>query len=267
VHNLPDLPTVSSSHRVERAFGDFPSWLNSFNNLMSSVADNALYPVIMASYFPWTLTYWQKWAFMAGATLIALYLNYRGLELVGSVSTLLTIFILLPVVLLFCWDARKIDPAQQWTVKPDRMDWGAFLGVTLWIYSGWDSVGTIAGEVENVERTYPIAVLLCLGMQATAYIMPVIWGLTFNGAADDWVNGYFGTLGHRVDPPVGYIMDVSAMVGNFGVYMAEITCTSRVMWAMGTDSMGKQLLSQFGYLSPTHHTPVVALLVQTVITW
>jgi len=253
---------------VQRAFGDFVAWINSFNNLLCCVADNALYPVIMVSYLPtyFDITYWQSWGIMLACVLLAFILNVYGIEMIGWVSTVLTLLIFLPVCILFVWEAKQIDPATQWTQTVETVDWGTFLGVTLWIYSGWDSAGTIAGEVENVHIVYPISVVLCLFMQSAAYILPVIWGLSYNQDLTNWVNGYFGTLADETNFGMGVLVTVAAMVGNFGVYLAEILCTSHMIWAMAAPQRRKQLPAVFAQRSARFHTPVVALLFQTVAT-
>jgi amino acid transporter len=45
--------------------------------------------------------------------------------------------------------------------------------VAMWNYMGWDNASTVAQEVENPRRNYPLAMLATCGIVALSYILPL----------------------------------------------------------------------------------------------
>jgi len=165
---------------VTRAFGDFWGWFNSHNSMLANFFDNALFPVIFVDYVNqmYHITYWEAWAIKLVIIIIIVLLNLRGIDMVSWVSALLTCAILIPLALELIFRFKHINPAEQWTQVPhdifDRkeVDWGLFLSTSLWLYAGWDGLGTIAGEVKNPATTFPrgiiLALILCSGVFFTS---------------------------------------------------------------------------------------------------
>jgi amino acid transporter len=59
-------------------------------------------------------------------------------------------------------------------VRPQH--WGLFFNTMLFNYTGWDSLGSLAGEVTNGKRAFPIGVLGALALITINYALPVFLG-------------------------------------------------------------------------------------------
>jgi amino acid transporter len=55
--------------------------------------------------------------------------------------------------------------------------------IAMWNYMAWDNASTVAGQVRNPQRKYPLALLGALALIATCYIIPVA-ALWHTGIAD-----------------------------------------------------------------------------------
>jgi amino acid transporter len=62
-------------------------------------------------------------------------------------------------------------------------DWGLFMSTIMWSYTGWDSLGCIAGEVQNPSKTYIRGSLVTICMVTFTYVIPVLTSVQVSGVA------------------------------------------------------------------------------------
>lgn len=89
-------------------------------------------------------------------------LDVCRLTVVSFVSLIEVIIILAPfmvqMILVFVNGDFQLS---KFLVQPKDPDWGLFLSTILWAYSGWDGLGSFAGEVKDPTRTYPRGIPEC----------------------------------------------------------------------------------------------------------
>jgi amino acid transporter len=110
--------------------------------------------------------------------------------------------------------------------------------IAMWNYMGWDNASTVAGEVHNPQRNYPLALLGALALIATCYVIPVatLWhtGIDPSGfATGSWV----AVAGRVVGPALGWAIVIGGMVCGLGMNNALVLSYSRVPYAMAQDQM------------------------------
>jgi len=255
---------------VERAFGDFWGWFNSHNSMLANFFDNALFPVIFVDYLKqvYPLGFWEAWGIKVAIIILIVALNLRGIDMVSWVSALLTCAILVPLVLELIFQFKHIDPAEQWMQIPhnifDRkdVDWGLFLSTALWLYAGWDGLGTIAGEVKNPATTFPRGIILALFLCSGVFLLPVIIGLSVSTDRHDWQTGFFLQIAKSIHPWLGWWVLVGAMLTNFGLYNGGLAASSRAMWAMGEFG---HLPKAFNWTWERYNTPWFSIVVSGVV--
>ena len=69
------------------------------------------------------------------------------------------------------------------------------LFVVMWNYLGWDGLSTVAGEVENPRKTFPLALAIMIPAITLVYLLPVLAGLAGSTDWQAWTAGYFPVLG------------------------------------------------------------------------
>eukprot|EP01114_Cavostelium_apophysatum_P024194 TRINITY_DN9404_c0_g1_i1.p1 TRINITY_DN9404_c0_g1~~TRINITY_DN9404_c0_g1_i1.p1 ORF type:complete len:393 (+),score=66.08 TRINITY_DN9404_c0_g1_i1:238-1416(+) len=253
-----------------RAFGDFIGWINSYNYVISSCFDNAIYPIIFVEYLGRSLpdlTETEKWFIKFALVLFITAINLVGLEVVSWVSAVLTVAICFPLVIEFGMVATQISPSTQWTLIPEDVDWGLYLSTVLWIYAGWDSLGTIAGEVKNPSVTYPKGILMALILNSAVYLAPIIVGLTVSTDPKKWKAGFFEEIAFGINPILGRTVMVGAVLSNVGVFNAGMVASARTMSAMGEgESQARQLPAIFAYNWKRFNSPAFSVLANGVIT-
>jgi amino acid transporter len=245
---------------AQQLFGDFWGFQAGAWTLTASFLDNALYPVLFAE----TLGYWlpgmshlQRWAAAVLFIAIITYLNYRGIEIAGRAAVALTIFLMSPLVWIVASGFRhaRYNPLVPFTA-PGTDPWaglGQGLTLAIWFYSGYTEVSSAAEEIQNPQRTIPLALLLVTPLVVLSYALPTLAGLTSLGGWQNWESGHFSKIGEALG---GRILGHWAFLGSVAsfsvIFMAYVLWYSRLAWAMAAQG---HLPAYFTRLHPRYGTP------------
>src|SRR5258708_24673512 len=175
---------------VRAAFGDFWGFQAGWWNWSASFLLGGTYGVLTADYltffFP-GLVGRKHYAIAVAVIALIGYINVRGIQMVGAVATALEILILMPIVALCMiaatkWHHNPFSPLVPPHVPPFQV-FGVGLALGLWLYSGYEQVSSVAEEVENPERSYPIALAVVVPLSVATYFLPTMFSLA---ALGDW---------------------------------------------------------------------------------
>jgi amino acid transporter len=167
---------------VRRALGPFWGFQEAWLSLAASVFDMAIYPTLFTLYLgrlsPALTAGWHGFVWELMLVVGCCGWNLLGAPSVGRGSVWLFLLLLFPFVVLVGFAVvhgmRNPAPAGLWAAAP--ASGGSFslaVMVAMWNYMGWDNASTIAQEVENPARTYPLAMLLNGGLVALTYVIPL----------------------------------------------------------------------------------------------
>ena len=109
--------------------------------------------------------------------------------------------------------------------------------LVLWNYMGWDSISTIAGEMENPRRDYPRALLISVLLISAVYVVPSMVGLALLGTENfEWTTGAWSAAAKQnAGPWLGQFTSAMGMISAIGLYSALVLVYSRVPFVMGQD--------------------------------
>jgi amino acid transporter len=238
------MPVEGGFYRWVRAgFGDFWGFLAGWWNWSASFLLGSVYAVQFADYlgfyFP-ELTGWRHWIVSLAIVAVITYINVRGIQLVGKFATALELFILLPVLVLVVialtkWHHNPFVPVVP-PHQPTFKIFGVGLAIGLWLYSGYEQCSTVAEEVDNPRRTYPIALALVVPMSIAAYFLPTLVSLAALGNWTNWHTGYFPTAAKLIGGPwLGAWMTLAAMITQVALLNGTILASTRMPFAMAED--------------------------------
>ncbi|RAL52082.1 hypothetical protein DM860_014909 [Cuscuta australis] len=248
---------------VSSAFGQFWGFQQGWMKWLSGVIDNALYPVLFLDYLKSEIPAlgggFPRVGAVLGLTLILTYANYRGLTTVGFVAVLLGIFSLLPFLVMGLISIPKIEP-RRWLVGADfhNVDWNLYLNTLFWNLNYWDSISTLAGEVENPKKILPRALFYALLLVVAAYLFPM---LTATGAVplhrDKWSDGYYSEIAMILGGKwLRWWVEGAAAVSNLGMFVAEMSGDSFQLLGMAERGMLPEVFAR----KSRHGTPPVGIL-------
>ena len=161
---------------VRRAMGPFWGFQEAWLSLAASVFDMALYPTLFVLYLRrmWPRMGDSHVALAVGVGVVAVCVlwNLAGAASVGTGSVVVGALLLAPFAVLSVEALLKPSVAAPPVAGP-HLPLVMGVLVVMWNYMGWDNASTIAGEVENPQRTYPLGILLTVGAVAATYIIAV----------------------------------------------------------------------------------------------
>jgi amino acid transporter len=265
------IPVEGGFYRWVRAgYGNFWGFLAGWWNWSASWLLGATYAVLfsdyLAIYFP-PLTGWKH--YLVSIVLISLlaYINIRGIQMVGIVSTILEFSVLIPVLLLCIiaatqWHHNPFHPLTPPHVPPFQV-FGVGLALGLWLYSGYEQCSSVAEEIENPQRSYPLALAIVVPLSMAVYFLPALFSLAALDNWQDWNTAYLSTAARLIGGSwLGFLMTIAAMLGNISLLNATVLTSTRMPSAMAEDGYLPPL---FAAKHPKFGTPWIAILISSAI--
>ncbi len=265
------MPVEGGFYRwVRAAFGDFWGFLTGWWNWCAAFLLCGAYAVLFADYLSFYFPQLAGWKHtLAAVALIAVvaYINIRGIQLVGAFATLLEIFVLLPVAVLCVmgflkWRFNPFIPL----VPPHRPlfeIFGVGLALGLWSYSGYEQLSTVAQEVDNPRRNYPLALAIVVPMSIATYFLPTFSSLAALNNWQDWGPGFFSEAARLIGGhSLAAALTLAAAVANICLLNSTVLATTRMPFAMAQDGF---LPRQLTRLHPRFGTPAVCIAISAVV--
>jgi len=269
---------------VCRGCGSFWGCINAYNSLLCNLFDNAIYPVLVMDYwqryYKNSLTDRQVLIIKVSIVAAGALINLFRVRLIGNISAIITLVVLSPFIAGFCLTVTKITPSTQWTYSPpggDHRDWAAFLCTLLWLHTGWDGLGAVAGEVKNGKKSYIKAVVLCALMNCFVYLIAIISAATVpvptEGIKDPWGDAYLLDVSEYFFRNGGFYVAVVSAIDNICMYFVAISTTSRAISKMADDGRFDKLEQNkiamlpgfMGLELKATSSPIIAIVVQSIL--
>jgi amino acid transporter len=265
------MPVEGGFYRWSRAaFGNFWGFLAGWWNWCASFLLGAVYAVnfsdYLGFYFP-QVTGWRHYIVSLLVVALITWINVRGIEAVGKFATALEIFILLPVLALVVIALSKWQHNPFVPITPPHQPlfsvFGVGLALGLWLYSGYEQCSTVAEEVENPRRSYPLALAIVVPMSIAVYFLPTLASLAALGNWQSWHTRYFSDAAQLIGGPwLGSWMTVAAMITNLSLLNATVLTSTRMPFAMAEDGYLPSVLTD---KHPSYGTPWIAIIASGTI--
>ncbi|KAG6482484.1 probable polyamine transporter At1g31830 [Zingiber officinale] len=247
---------------VSSALGPFWGFQQGWMKWLSGVIDNALYPVLFLDYLKSGVPALEGGLPRTSAVLILTialtYLNYRGLNIVGWMAVFLGVFSIAPFILMGVVAIPKLRPARWLAVNWHSVDWNLYLNTLFWNLNYWDSVSTLAGEVDNPKKTLPKALFYALILVVVGYLYPL---LAATGAIpldrELWTDGYFSDAAKILAGVwLRWWVQGASALSNMGMFVAEMSSDSYQLLGMAERGM----LPEFFSKRSRYGTPLMGIL-------
>lgn len=250
---------------VQRACGEFWGFQAGWWRTVSIYVDNTIYVVLAGSYFTSVvhLSPLQEYAFKASMIIVFTYINIRGIRDVGFASTAISMLVMLAFALVAVigfatWHSNPFEPF----VPPGQslvQSIGAGLAIGIWMYSGYESMSTMAGEIQN-PQVIPKATLITVPLIMAVYILPTMGGLASLGSWGQWASegglSYSDVVASHF-PTLGILFVLVAVLANFSVFNTYIASGSRGFFALAEDNLAPGVLVK---CSKDRGVPYIAVL-------
>jgi len=265
------MPVEGGFYRWTRAaFGDFWGFLAGWWNWSASFLLGGSYAVLFADYltfyFP-GITGWKHWLVSFALIVVITWINVRGIQTVGKAATAFEVFMFIPVIAmvvlgLMKWHHNPFVPMVP-PNQPFSKVFGVGLALGIWLYSGYEQVSSVAGDVENPQRAYPRALALVIPLSIATYFLPPFAALAALGNWQQWNDGYFSTAALLIGGPwLGNLMTIGAMVGNVALLNSTMLTATPMPFTLAEDGYLPPFLTR---RHPRYGTPWIAILISAAI--
>ncbi len=265
------MPVEGGFYRWTRAaFGDFWGFLAGWWNWSASFLLGGSYAVLFADYltfyFP-GITGWKHWLVSFALIACITWINIRGIQTVGKAATAFEVFMFIPVIVMVVlglarWHHNPFVPMVP-PNQPFSKVFGVGLALGIWLYSGYEQVSSVAGDVENPQRSYPRALALVIPLSIATYFLPPFAALAALGNWQQWNDGYFSTAAQLIGGSwLGSLMTIGAMVGNVALLNSTMLTATPMPFTLAEDGYLPPFLTR---RHPRYATPWIAILISAAI--
>ncbi|OWM73402.1 probable polyamine transporter At3g13620 [Punica granatum] len=225
---------------AERAFGPFPGSMMGSWKFLSGVINIAAFPVLCIDYlkklFPVFESGWPRILAVVLSTCGLSFLNFTGLNIVGYGAVLLGIVSLMPFILMSLIAIPKIKPHRWGSLgqKGVDKDWNLYFNTLFWNLNFWDNVSTLAGEVDEPQKTFPTALFFAVIFTCVSYIIP-LFAVTGALPLDQmqWESGFHAVAaGIIAGKWLKIWVEVGAVLSAIGLFEAQLSSSAYQLLGM-----------------------------------
>jgi amino acid transporter len=247
---------------VEAALGPFWGFQQGWWSFVDSLVDNALFPRLFSDYtvrIAPAIGGVGSW--LCGVLVLAVctLANIVGLGLVGWAAVLFTIIVVFPFLLICVVGFPKTALSAVWQARPlQQVSWRLFLAALLWNWCGFDSCSTVAGEIRDVHRTFPRAMVIVLVLTTMVFTLPIAAAVTVNHVWSEWRDAFWPTAANRLAGGhwLGILVSIGGMCSAAGMLSSLVATSSRALYGMTRKDM---LPAGLGVLHQRFQTPWICI--------
>jgi len=264
---------------ARRGLGDFWGFQTAWWWSLSIFVDSSVYIVLGVGYLQNWLHFDHWWFYAICWAIIVVFtvMNVLGVQIIALSSTLFSVLIIAPFVVLIGVGLAKwqFDPLTPFTAGGPLIDTsgngtlGLGLAIGVWMYSGYESMSTLSGEIRNPQRIIPRALMLAVPFIIALYVLPTVAGLVGYGHWDSWATqaggGYvsFVEIGRKLGgSALGVALLASALLGNLALYLDYLASGARPLFALASDGLFPRSISG---VSRRWGTPVAAIVLMAAL--
>ncbi|HEV2388607.1 MAG TPA: APC family permease [Candidatus Acidoferrales bacterium] len=225
---------------VKRGMGPFWGFQEAWLTLAGSVFDMALYPTLFVYYIAHFIPSLARghWPALLGLGMIFVCTvwNIFGTRAVGEGSIVMALVLFVPFLALIALTFSASGSAERSPMALGHADWLGAVLIAMWNLMGWDNPSTIAGEVRNPQRTYPLTMAGALLLIVVTYLAPI--GAVAHAGIDpnSWTTGGWVDLGrHFGGEGLAMALAAGGVIGAIGSFNALMLSLSRLPLVMTMD--------------------------------
>lgn len=258
---------------IQEALGEFWGFQAGWWKTLANYIDSSVYVILAGGYFSFITGSNEiaRYGFQVLMILVIVMINLRGIKESGKMSSWIGIAILLifGLITVVGFLNVKYNPFEPFI--PDGQDFltsiGGGIAVGIWLYSGYEAMSAISGEVAN-PRVIPKATIIALPLIACTYIFPTAAGLASVGNWENWQEGitaetvgYGSVLTQYLGSGWLVVFGIIAVFSACSIYNTWMTAGTRVLFALSYDKLGPAFISKIN----RHGVPYVPVLIMAVV--
>jgi len=189
-------------------------------------------PVLVANYVDTWLPMGDTARGMLSVGIVALVttINLLGTDVMVKFNTLLALVSLAPTLIFTFYGLPELKPLRC-LQSEGEVDWSLLVSWILWLYCGFFSLGTLAGELERPRETFLCSIAILFPAVLILNTLPLAVALGLDQVASHYTAGYFNVLARRLAGGwLDWAFQLGANVCLVGLYNAAIITAERSLF-------------------------------------
>jgi len=257
---------------VRTAFGHFAGMQIGWFELLSLTGGLAAVASLFLNYFsgflPWSVNTWERSVLLAVVIAIPAVVNYRGVRSGASLSSVMTVAKLSPLVLLVLFGVFRVAHEPQMIrasdiASPGFSNWASALLLLVFAFGGWEDGLLATGEIREPRRTIPFGLGTGLIACAALYML-----LQFITVATIGTNPTDRPLQETASALLGRggatLVTIAILISTYGWIAASMLYGPRLAYSLAAKG---DFPSAFARLHPRFQTPAIAILFYALTGW
>ena len=246
------LPDAGMVDWIQDACGSILGSHTTYWIWITYIFDAAIYPVLAGEYVAQQVDFsWMpgggnelgKDIFVIVLISIVTIIKVVGMDVFVKFSTVLAVISLMPIAIYlgFGFPRISLDGVDDFSgdfncnttfITPnvtftrcdhEDVDWSTLIPWVLWLYSGFFSLGAIAGDVDRPKRTFSIVIAMLLPLVTLLNTVPLAIALSEDPVLSNYDPGHFNNIaGNMAGSWLSYMFIVAAAICLVGLYSAQV---------------------------------------------
>ena len=252
---------------VEAAFGPAPGFVAGMMLWLSCVLAAggiaAAFADAIVALYPVGSPIVQRVALIVGVMALVTWINLRGAKQGARFAGVATVVKLVPLLLFVGVGAFWVEPAN---LRPsgsvDPGSFGAAVILSIFAFSGMETMLSASGEVSRPERTVPRALMLAMGTILILYIAIQLVAQGLLGPALAGTKEPLAQAIGTVHPGLAVLIAAGAAISRGAWLGSDVLGAPRILFAFARDGF---LPAALGRVSPRTQVPTAAILTHSVL--
>lgn len=261
---------------AKQGLGEKAGFVSGWCYTIAGFVEPATFAVLSANYLKMLLNtvipvndfvYW-----VLCACLIALFavVNILGLKIVSNMATVISLLAVIPFIVLIVLSFMDIQYSPVEPFVPQDMSFleaaGQGLLVGIWFNTGFETVSTTSGNIENGEKMVPKAIICAIPIISVMYLLFVMPAYS---AVGDWQN--WSSEGPLSFVEIGAILGGAPLrwafviAGSLASMMILCEYIMAYAYLMAEFSNKGQFFKIFSKMHKTRKTPYAAIIILSVV--
>lgn len=257
---------------VQRALGEYWGFQVGWLKDVGIFINNATFVVLAGDYVASYLGLSAAGAYIMKAAIIIIFMiiNLRGVKEVAFVSTIISVFIVVAFagIAIIGFTHMNYNPftpvvAEGQTVVSSI---GASIAIGMWMYAGYETMSSLAGELED-PQIIPKGILLALPLIIGTYVIPTIASVGSIGQWDSWGSDgvSYIDVALKYAPAFAVLFVVVAFASNISMFNVYLATGARNFFIIAEDNLFPDFLTKISKKYGTPYVTIVGLSIVSLV--
>ena len=257
---------------VQRGLGEYWGFQVGWLKNVGIFINNAVFVVLAGDYVASYLHMSAVTGYMFKVVIILIFMiiNLVGVKEVAVVSTIISAFIVVAFagIAVIGFTHMNYSPFEPVVAEGQTVvsSIGASIAIGMWMYAGYETMSSLAGELEN-PQIIPKGIILALPLIIGTYVIPTIAGVGSVGQWESWGSDGVSYINVALQyaPAFAVLFVTVAFASNISMFNVYLATGARNFWIVAEDNLFPKFLSKVGKRFGTPYVTIIGLSLVSIV--